>query len=96
MYGYEQIWEDCMAGHGLIDMACQQRETNYSLVSHHASLVTLSTAVLVFNMKSVKIMSLFDHNVGISMSGDRYLQTYCVNYNIHSFTFREWEHSSKN
>lgn len=61
----EPAWQQQQVSdrHSLVELCCQQRETNYRLIDHHTSLTYLVAAVLVFNMKSVRIMTLFDHNV---------------------------------
>ncbi|XP_067941814.1 rab3 GTPase-activating protein non-catalytic subunit-like [Watersipora subatra] len=62
LYKEENLWSEHMTGHSLVQMACQQKESNYRLLKHHSLLMNLVSALLVFGMKSVKIMSLFDHN----------------------------------
>ena len=46
------------------------KATNYGLVRLHWQLAILMHAVLVFSMKSVKVLSLFDRRVGAECSED--------------------------
>ena len=68
MYKQECSWVEDMTGRSLVEMASQQKETNYRLLRHHSHLFTIVTAVLTFSVKSVKIMTLFNHNVSIYVS----------------------------
>lgn len=62
----EALWE---MGHGpapLVELAVDQKATNYGLLRHHYHLAILMHAVLVFNLKSIRVLSLFDAKVRVS------------------------------
>ncbi|XP_014669497.1 PREDICTED: rab3 GTPase-activating protein non-catalytic subunit-like [Priapulus caudatus] len=61
VYGVvEDAWMDCQGPTPLVELAIDQRPTNYDLVSHHHQLATVLHAILVYELKSVRPLSLYD------------------------------------
>ncbi len=66
VFKQEDVW--CSAAQGitaLCDLSTEQKDSNHELVQHHYTLVTILHAILVFSLKSVKPLSLFDTKVSL-------------------------------
>ena len=59
----EDLWQNLKGPTSLAELATDQREANYGLIRHHYHLAIVMHATLVFTMKSVKPLSLFDTKV---------------------------------
>jgi len=59
----EDLWQNVQGPTSLVELAVEQKEANVQLVEHHYLLCALLHAILVFAMKSVKPMYLFDTKV---------------------------------
>lgn len=64
VYGVlEDAWMSCKGPTPLVELAIDQRPTNYVLVCHHYYLATVMYAVFKYGLKSVKPLSLYDSKV---------------------------------
>ena len=63
VFNLEPLWIETKGTVSLVELAIDQKATNYMLLKHHHHLALLMHAVLVFGLKSVKVMSLFDNKV---------------------------------
>jgi Rab3 GTPase-activating protein non-catalytic subunit len=59
----EDLWQNVQGPTSLVELAVEQKEANVQLIEHHYVLCVLLHAILVFSLKSVKPMSLFDTKV---------------------------------
>ena len=66
MFNIEPAWQGVRGPNSLVDLAIETKMTNYGLIRHHYHLAVLMQAVIVFGMKSVKVVSLFDTKVSIT------------------------------
>ena len=64
VFNLEPLWSDVKGTVSLVELAIDQKATNYMLLKHHHHLAVLMLAVIEFSLKSVKVMSLFDNKVG--------------------------------
>jgi len=63
-YTYIEVYYPLDSGSvSLVELAIDQKGTNYGLLTIYHQLATLMHAVLTFNLKSVKVLSLFDSKV---------------------------------
>ncbi|XP_025103721.1 rab3 GTPase-activating protein non-catalytic subunit-like isoform X2 [Pomacea canaliculata] len=60
VFNIETIWQGAHGPASLAELAVDAKPTNYGLVRLHWHLATLMHAILIFKMKSVKVLSLFD------------------------------------
>ncbi|XP_061163319.1 rab3 GTPase-activating protein non-catalytic subunit-like isoform X1 [Saccostrea echinata] len=60
VFNIEPVWQMVRGPSSLVEQAIEQKMTNYGLLSHHYHLAVIMSAVLTFNMKSAKVLSLFD------------------------------------
>lgn len=60
VFNIEPIWQTVRGPSSLVEQAIEQKITNYGLLTHHYNLAVIMSAVLTFNMKSAKVMTLFD------------------------------------
>ncbi|XP_063427524.1 rab3 GTPase-activating protein non-catalytic subunit-like [Mytilus trossulus] len=60
VFNIEPLWQDIRGPTSLVELAVEQKTTNYGLIHHHYHLSVIMLAVLTFNIKSVKVISLFD------------------------------------
>lgn len=60
VFNIEQVWHGIRGPASLVELAIDQKSTNYGLLKHHYHLSVLMHAVLSLNMKSVRVLSLFD------------------------------------
>lgn len=60
VFNIEGLWQDIRGPASLVELAVEQKTTNYGLIRHHYHLSLIMFAVLTFNLKSVKVISLFD------------------------------------
>lgn len=63
VFNIEPIWQTVRGPSSLVEQAIEQKITNYGLLTHHYNLAVIMSAVLTFNMKSAKVMTLFDAKV---------------------------------
>ena len=63
MFNIEPLWQGIRGPASLVELAVEQKSTNYGLIRHHYHLSLVMQAVLTFNMKSIKVISLFDSKV---------------------------------
>ena len=70
VFNGEHNWQAVRGPASLGELAVDTKATNYGLVRLHWQLAILMHAVLVFSMKSVKVLSLFDRRVGAECSED--------------------------
>lgn len=63
VFNIEPIWQMVRGPSSLVEQAIEQKPTNYGLLTHHFNLAVIMSAVLTFNMKSAKVLSLFDSKV---------------------------------
>jgi len=59
----EDIWQSVQGPTSLVELAVEQKEANTDLVEHHYVFCALLHAVLVFSLKSIKPLSLYDTKV---------------------------------
>jgi hypothetical protein len=60
MFIVEDVWQNIQGPTSLVELAVEQNKANTELVEHHYMLCVLLHAALVFGMKSIKPLSLFD------------------------------------
>lgn len=60
VFNIEPLWQGIRGPASLVELAVEQKSTNYGLIRHHYHLSLVMQAVLTFNMKSIKVISLFD------------------------------------
>ena len=73
VFKQEDVW--CSSSHGvtaLCDLSTEQKDSNLELVQHHYTLVVILYAILVFSLKSVKPLSLFDTKVSMCVKVSEY------------------------
>lgn len=63
----EPAWQKVQGPTSLMELAVDQKATNYGLLRVHFHLLKLMSAVLSLGMKSVKVLSLFDNKVFLCM-----------------------------
>ncbi|GFO27486.1 Rab3 GTPase-activating protein non-catalytic subunit-like [Plakobranchus ocellatus] len=61
VYNLEPAWQKMDGPTSLIELAVDQKATNYGLLRVHFHLFKIMSAVLSLGMKSVKVLSLFDN-----------------------------------
>ncbi|KAL8566839.1 hypothetical protein ACOMHN_052237 [Nucella lapillus] len=61
VFNMEHNWQTVRGPASLGELAVDAKPTNYGLVRVHWHLALLMHAVMVFSMKNVKVLSLFDH-----------------------------------
>ncbi|KAL5008455.1 hypothetical protein ScPMuIL_014036 [Solemya velum] len=61
VFNMEPLWTNVNGPASLVELAIDQRPTNYGLLHHHLHLGYIMQAILEFGMKSVKVLSLFDN-----------------------------------
>nr|XP_022332543.1 rab3 GTPase-activating protein non-catalytic subunit-like isoform X2 [Crassostrea virginica] len=72
VFNIEPIWQMVRGPSSLVEQAIEQKPTNYGLLTHHFNLAVIMSAVLTFNMKSAKVLSVFDSkNVDSALSSNR-------------------------
>jgi len=59
----EDIWQAAQGPSSLVELAVEQKQVNTSLVEHHYVFCALLHSVLVFSLKSVKPLALYDTKV---------------------------------
>jgi len=59
----EDIWQAVQGPTSLAELAVEQKEANTDLIEHHYVFCVLLHAVLVFSLKSIKPLSLYDTKV---------------------------------
>lgn len=59
----EDLWQAVSGPTSLVELAAEQKLSTEELLEHHLSLCVIMHAILVFNIKGVKPMSLFDAKV---------------------------------
>ena len=59
----EDVWQSVQGPSSLAELAVEQKAASTDLVEHHYILCCLLHAILVFNMKAIKPLSLFDTKV---------------------------------
>ena len=59
----EDIWQAVQGPRTLAELAVEQKESNTRLVEHHYVFCTLLHAILVYSLKSIKPLSLYDTKV---------------------------------
>jgi len=59
----EDIWQAVQGPTTLVELAVEQKEANTRLVEHHYVFCILLHAILVYSLKSVKPLSLYDTKV---------------------------------
>ena len=59
----EDIWQAVQGPTTLVELAVEQKEANTRLVEHHYVFCTLLHAILVYSVKSIKPLSLYDTKV---------------------------------
>lgn len=60
VFNIEPLWQNVRGPASLVELAVDQKATNYGLLLHHFQLCWLMHAILMYGLKSVKILSLFD------------------------------------
>ena len=63
VFNLEPTWQHIHGPASLGELAVDQKPVNYHLTRHTYHLAVIMQAILVFNMKSVKVLSLFDSKV---------------------------------
>ena len=63
----EDLWQNVQGPTSLAELALEQKPANLELVEHHFSLCVMLHAILNFNMKSVRPLSLFDSKVWLNL-----------------------------
>lgn len=63
VFNLEPLWSEVKGTVSLVELAIDQKTTNYMLLKHHHHLAVLMEAVVEFSLKSVKVISLFDSKV---------------------------------
>ncbi|XP_052787528.1 rab3 GTPase-activating protein non-catalytic subunit-like isoform X1 [Mya arenaria] len=84
VFNLEQIWAQVKGSVSLVELAIDQKGTNYGLLTVFHQLATLMQAVITFNMKPVKVLSLFDSKGRHSLSQDLHNHPLLPNTNIDS------------
>ena len=64
MHNIEDLWAGMVGPTSLVELALEQKDSNVELVEHHYDLCVVLHAVMTFNMRSIKPLSLFDTKVG--------------------------------
>ena len=64
----EDVWQAVQGPTTLVEIAVEQKEANAGLVEHHYVFCTLLHAILVYSLKSIKPLSLYDTKVLIRIS----------------------------
>jgi len=59
----EDIWQAVQGPTTLVELAVEQKEANTQLVEHHYVFCNLLHAILVYSLKSIKPLSLYDTKV---------------------------------
>lgn len=63
VFQVEDLWQEVAGPTSLAELAVEQKEVNKELVEHHYLLAVILQAVMCFNMRSAKPLSLFDTKV---------------------------------
>ncbi|XP_071079517.1 rab3 GTPase-activating protein non-catalytic subunit-like [Haliotis cracherodii] len=84
VFNLEQLWQQIRGPASLVELAVDQKATNYHLVRHHYHLAVSMHAVMLFNMKSVKVLSLFDTKGRNSFFKDLHSHPLLPNQNVDS------------
>lgn len=78
MFNIEPLWQTIRGPASLVELAVDQKATNYGLLLHHYLLCQFMYAILKFGLKSVKVLSLFDCKVGILLLFSHlYISQFC-------------------
>jgi len=59
----EDIWQAVQGPTTLVELAVEQKAANTSLIEHHFVFCALLHAILVFSLRSIKPLSLYDTKV---------------------------------
>ncbi|GAB1601306.1 rab3 GTPase-activating protein non-catalytic subunit-like isoform X2 [Argonauta hians] len=60
VFNIEPLWQTVRGPASLVELAVDQKATNYGLLLHHYLLCQFMYAILKFGLKSIKVLSLFD------------------------------------
>ncbi|XP_029643164.1 rab3 GTPase-activating protein non-catalytic subunit isoform X2 [Octopus sinensis] len=60
VFNIEPLWQTIRGPASLVELAVDQKATNYGLLLHHYLLCQFMYAILKFGLKSIKVLSLFD------------------------------------
>ncbi|XP_041353023.1 rab3 GTPase-activating protein non-catalytic subunit-like isoform X2 [Gigantopelta aegis] len=82
VFNLEPIWQHIHGPASLGELAVDQKPVNYHLTRHHYHLAVIVHAILVFNMKSVKVLSLFDSKGKNSFFKDLHSHPLLPNQNV--------------
>ena len=78
MYNLEPAWQKVEGPTSLVELAVDQKATNYGLLRLHFHLLKIMSAVLSLGVKSIKVLSLFDNKVGIVVSVTLFLYQFTI------------------
>ncbi|ESO90130.1 hypothetical protein LOTGIDRAFT_218187 [Lottia gigantea] len=84
VFNLEILWQLARGPSSLSELAVDQKSTNYGLLKHHLHLARIMQAVLVFNMKSIKVLSLFDSKGKNAFFKDLHTHPLLPNQNVDS------------
>ncbi|XP_021378713.1 rab3 GTPase-activating protein non-catalytic subunit-like isoform X1 [Mizuhopecten yessoensis] len=85
VFNIEHLWQDVRGPASLVELAIDQKSTNYGLLRLHYQLAVMMHAMLVFGMKSVKVLSLFDSKGKSSLFLDLHQHPLLPSQNIDAF-----------
>lgn len=85
VFNIEHLWQDVRGPASLVELAIDQKSTNYGLLRLHYQLAVMMHAILVFGMKSVKVLSLFDSKGKNSLFLDLHQHPLLPSQNIDAF-----------
>ncbi|XP_033735108.1 rab3 GTPase-activating protein non-catalytic subunit-like [Pecten maximus] len=85
VFNIEHLWQDVRGPASLVELAIDQKTTNYGLLRLHYQLAVMMHAILVFGMKSVKVLSLFDTKGKNSLFLDLHQHPLLPSQNIDAF-----------
>ncbi|KAL3873895.1 hypothetical protein ACJMK2_036974 [Sinanodonta woodiana] len=60
VFNIEHAWHNGKGSVSLVELAIDKKVTNYHLIRHHYHLALMMHAILIFRIKSLKVLSLFD------------------------------------
>ncbi|XP_064601694.1 rab3 GTPase-activating protein non-catalytic subunit-like isoform X2 [Liolophura sinensis] len=84
VFNIEPLWQQVHGPASLVELSVEQRATNYGLVRHHYHLSLLMYFILHFNIKSVKVLSLFDSKGKNAFFNDLHAHPLLPNQNVDS------------
>ncbi|KAL4238914.1 Rab3 GTPase-activating protein non-catalytic subunit [Mactra antiquata] len=84
VFNIEPLWSQVRGSVSLVELAIDQKSTNYGLLSLHRQLAILMNAVISFNIKPVRVVSLFDSKGKHAFFQDLHAHPLLPNPNVES------------